>query len=45
MKTGRIGAVSGSSRFKVKGKDGSVIINEEIAKLKDLWKGPFGGLI
>lgn len=45
MKTGRIGAVSGSSHFSVKGKGGALLIDEEIDQLKDCWKMPFGGLI
>jgi hypothetical protein len=45
MKTGMAGAVSGSLRFRIKGKDGSTLINEDITRLKDSWEGPFGGLI
>jgi phosphoribosylformylglycinamidine (FGAM) synthase-like enzyme len=42
---GRIGTVTGSSLFRIYGRDGSVIIEEEVSLLKDCWKEPFGGLI
>jgi phosphoribosylformylglycinamidine synthase II len=42
---GRIGTVTGSSLFRIYGKDGSAIIEEDIPLLKDCWKKPFGGLI
>jgi phosphoribosylformylglycinamidine synthase subunit PurSL len=45
MKTGRVGVVSGTSRFRIKGRDGDFIIDEEVGTLKDCWKRPFGGLI
>jgi phosphoribosylformylglycinamidine synthase II len=42
---GRIGTVIGSSLFRIYGRDGSAIIEEDITLLKDCWKKPFGGLI
>jgi phosphoribosylformylglycinamidine synthase len=42
---GRIGTVTESSLFRIYGKDGSAIIEEDISLLKDCWKKPFGGLI
>jgi phosphoribosylformylglycinamidine synthase subunit PurSL len=45
MTTGRVGVVSGTSRFRIKGRDGDFIIDEEVGTLKDCWKRPFGGLI
>jgi phosphoribosylformylglycinamidine synthase II len=45
MAIGRIGIVTESSLFKVYGRDGSGIIEEEIALLKDCWKKVYGGLI
>jgi phosphoribosylformylglycinamidine synthase len=45
MNIGNIGIVTESSGFRVRGKDGSRIIEEDIAHLKECWKRPFGGLI
>lgn len=45
MKIGRIGVVSGTSRLRIKGRSGDLIIDEEVGTLKDCWKRPFGGLI
>jgi phosphoribosylformylglycinamidine synthase subunit PurSL len=45
MMIGRLGVVSSASRFKIKGKIGDLIVDEEINTLKDCWKRPFGGLI
>jgi phosphoribosylformylglycinamidine synthase len=45
MAIGRIGIVTESSLFKVYGRDGSGIIEEEIGLLKDCWKKVYGGLI
>jgi phosphoribosylformylglycinamidine synthase subunit PurSL len=45
MKIGRVGVVKGASRFRVKGRNGDNIIDEEVGTLKDCWKRPFGGLI
>jgi phosphoribosylformylglycinamidine synthase len=45
MAIGRIGIVTESSVFKVYGRDGSGIIEEEIMLLKNCWNELFGGLI
>jgi phosphoribosylformylglycinamidine synthase len=45
MKIGPVGTVTDSSLFRVSGKDGSWIIEEEITLLKESWKKNFGGLI
>jgi phosphoribosylformylglycinamidine synthase len=45
MKVGNIGVVTDSPSLRVRGKDGSWIIEEDIAHLKECWKRPFGGLI
>jgi len=45
MKIGRAGIVNGSSNFRVKGQNGTLLINEKTDQLKDCWKRTFGGLI
>jgi len=45
MKIGRAGVVSSSSHFRIKGRAGDIIIDEDIVQVKDCWKRPFGGLI
>jgi len=45
MAIGQVGFVTESPLFRIQGKRGSWIIEEEISELKDSWKGPFGGLI
>jgi len=45
MNIGLVGTVRGDSRFRIKGRDGSLIINEDVIQLKDCWKRTFGGLI
>jgi phosphoribosylformylglycinamidine synthase subunit PurSL len=45
MNIGRAGVVSSTSHLRIKGKNGNLIIDEEIETLKDCWKRPFGGLI
>ncbi len=45
MKTGEIGVVTASPLFSVKNSKGQTIINEDISKLKESWKKPFGDLI
>jgi len=45
VKTGKAGVVSASSHFRIKGRDGALLIDEDIAQLKGCWKRPFGGLI
>ncbi|MBW2029600.1 MAG: phosphoribosylformylglycinamidine synthase subunit PurS [Deltaproteobacteria bacterium] len=39
-----VGRLTASPPFRVKGKDGSFIIEEDILALKDSWKKPFGDL-
>jgi phosphoribosylformylglycinamidine synthase II len=45
MKIKQIGAVTESPILRVRGKQGALIIEEEIPQLKDSWNRPFGGLI
>ncbi|MBN1627138.1 MAG: phosphoribosylformylglycinamidine synthase, partial [Deltaproteobacteria bacterium] len=45
MNAGLVGAVSETSRFRIKGNGGGLIIDEDIMQLKDSWKRTFGGLI
>ncbi|MFC1867729.1 phosphoribosylformylglycinamidine synthase subunit PurS [Thermodesulfobacteriota bacterium] len=45
MKIGCAGIVTKSPLFRISGKDGSRIIEEDIFELKECWKRPFGGLI
>jgi phosphoribosylformylglycinamidine synthase len=45
MPLGCIGAVTDSTHFRVQGGKGSWIIEEDISKLKESWKRPFGGII
>ena len=45
MKIKQIGVVTESPILCVKGRQGSLILEEEIAQLKDRWNSPFGGLI
>jgi phosphoribosylformylglycinamidine synthase subunit PurSL len=45
MIIGRIGVVGGTSHFRIKGRNGDLLIDEEIETLKDCWEMPFGGLI
>ena len=42
---GCVGTVTDSSLFRVKGTDGSLIIEEDMDMLKNCWKRPFGDLI
>jgi len=45
MKISRVGVVTDSPHFKIKGKTGATLINERIDQMKDCWKRTFGGLI
>ena len=45
MKVGLIGAVTESPLFRVKGRGGTTLIEEDVMQLKSCWKRPFGGLI
>jgi phosphoribosylformylglycinamidine synthase len=45
MKIGLIGAVTESPLFRVKGRGGTTLIEEDVMQLKACWKRPFGGLI
>jgi phosphoribosylformylglycinamidine synthase len=45
MKLGLIGAVTESPLFRVKGRGGTTLIEEDVMQLKACWKRPFGGLI
>ena len=45
MRIGHVGSVNRSSLFRVYGKSGACIIEEEMGSLKNCWMGPFGGLI
>ncbi len=40
-----IGKVNDNGIFKVKGKDGRILINQPVKNLKAAWKAPLGGLI
>jgi phosphoribosylformylglycinamidine synthase len=42
---GKIGRVTESTLFRIRGKDRDLLMEEEILQLKDGWKRPFGGLI
>ena len=43
--TGLVGTVDETSRFRINGRNGGLIIDEDIIQLKDCWKRTFGGLI
>ncbi|HEN21281.1 MAG TPA: phosphoribosylformylglycinamidine synthase, partial [Desulfobacteraceae bacterium] len=45
MKTGQAGIVTESTEFSVKDKNGRPLIREDIIRLKNCWKSPFGELI
>jgi len=45
MNTGLVGTVDETSRFRINGRNGGLIIDEDIIQLKDCWKRTFGGLI
>jgi phosphoribosylformylglycinamidine synthase len=45
LNIGNIGTVTDSPIFRICGRDGSRIIEENIIQLKKCWKKPFGGLI
>jgi len=42
---GFLGAVTESTLFRVKGRNGDTLVQEDVAVLKEAWKKPFGGLI
>ena len=45
MNIKQIGVVMESPILRVRGRQGDLIIEEEISQLKDSWNRPFGGLI
>ena len=45
MKIGKAGFITESPLFRVRDRNGDLIIEEEIFQLKDCWKRPFGELI
>jgi phosphoribosylformylglycinamidine synthase len=45
MKIKQIGVVMESPMLRVQGRQGALLIDEEIHLLKDSWNRPFGGLI
>lgn len=45
VQTGMTGVVTASSGLCVKDSDGKMIIDEDISRLKEFWKKPFGNLI
>jgi len=42
---GKIGRVTESTLFRIRGRGRDLLMEEEILQLKDCWKRPFGGLI
>jgi phosphoribosylformylglycinamidine synthase len=45
MEIGLLGAVTASTLFRVRGGHGEILMEENVAELKEAWKKPFGGLI
>ena len=45
MEIGLLGAVTQSPLFRIRGRKSDLILEEDVAGLKDAWKKPFGGLI
>jgi phosphoribosylformylglycinamidine (FGAM) synthase-like enzyme len=45
MNIGRIGVITQSPMFIVRGEAGAPLVREDIAQLKESWKRPFGELI
>jgi phosphoribosylformylglycinamidine synthase len=45
MKIGCIGRTTDAPRFRVKGRKGDWVMEEDIHELKEWWKKPFGHLI
>ncbi|MCG6877982.1 MAG: phosphoribosylformylglycinamidine synthase [Deltaproteobacteria bacterium] len=45
MKLANVGVVTESTDFIINGEDGGTILKEDIRRLKDAWKKPFGDLI
>ena len=45
LRCSHVGVVTESPILRIRDGDGALIIEEEIAHLKDCWKRPFGGLI